>query len=158
MEYQSLKDVVSKQPNYTDSNAFIYCQWCRLWSTHEKNLFFYYDIDGMEKTNIYNEQIFSQLKQYAEKCSGPAHKSHIILTRGDRIANEMCAKDTFSIQEVLTRYDLKGMKVLKEKLKEKITEQTNQFRNSPECLESVHNVIEKIRLQSWKLKESLKGR
>lgn len=155
MRYADISEVSSTAPKYDQSNAHIYCQWCRLWTSHQGNLFRYYDVPGMEKTNIYNEQIFSQVKQYAQETVGIAHKNYIILTRGERIVKEMCAKDTLSIHDVLSRYDVKGMRVLRAGLDKRISEQTRRFRNAPENLDAITIIIQQIKKRSWEKREDL---
>jgi len=84
-----------------------------------------------------------------------AHKNYLILTRGERIVKEMCAKETLSIHEILSRYDVKGMKILKAGLDERIKDQTRRFRNAPENLDAVAIIIQQIKKRSWEKSECL---
>lgn len=151
--FQKRSDIKAKQSKYNLKNSLILCLWCHLWDTHKANLFFYYDIEGLEKTNIYNEQLFSQLKREVVKAHGRAHKNYMVLTRGDIYLTNICSKDAMNIQEVLTRYDLKELKLLHQPLKDKIKKERDYFRGSTTLNSSISKIAEKIRKKSWELSE-----
>jgi hypothetical protein len=147
--YRAREDVKTLQPKYSLSNEIISCQWCRLWKTQETGLFHYMDVDGMEKTNIANEHIFEELRREVVKAHGESHEAYMILTRGGFLAKDISSKDTFTVQEVLTRYDVKGMKVIREPLQERIDEQTSWFKNAPLVTDAVHIIVQKIQNKAW---------
>lgn len=154
--YEILSAVKATTAKYDQTNAFIYCQWCRLWNSHEHNLFFYYDVPGLEKTNIYNEQLFSIIKRQTLKIHGQAHQKYMLLTRGENIAKDLCAKENFTVHEILTRYDLKGIKELEQPLNDRIKVQRGNFRRSLQNQDEVQLIIQKIQDRIWEKKKNPK--
>nr|MDO8113558.1 hypothetical protein [Candidatus Sigynarchaeota archaeon] len=63
------------------------------------------------------------------------------------------SKDAISVQEVLTRYDVKGLKALRQPLQERIDEQVSWFRNAPLVIDAVHIIAQNIKNKSWEKNE-----
>lgn len=107
------------------------------------------DVDGMEKTNVANEHIFEELRREVVKAHGESHEVYMILTRGGFHVKDISSKDSFTVQEVLTRYDIKGMKVLREPLQERIDKQISWYKNSPLVTDAVHFMAQKTQNKTW---------
>ena len=152
--YSCRNDIKSKQAKFDMKNEIILCQWCRLWDSHKKNLFFYYEVDGMEKTNIYNEQLFSLLKLHVVKAHGRAHKKYMVLTQGNIYLSNICDKKSVSIHDVLVRYDLKEIAQLKKPLQKRIDKERDYFHGSRVLNGCVTSVAQKIRDKVWEKKEN----
>jgi hypothetical protein len=147
--YRSLDDLKSLQPKNSLSNDIILCQWKRLWKTHANGLFHYMDVDGMTRTNIPNEQIFGELRREVIKAHGASHEAYMILTRGIFQVKDITSMDAISVQEVLVRYDVKELKVMRQPLQERIDEQVSWFRNAPLVTDAVHIIAQNIQNKSW---------
>jgi hypothetical protein len=150
--YSEESDLVTIQPQYNLSTAIIFCQWYRLWQSHRADLFHYYTIDGMEKTNIYNEQIFSLVKSRLIKAHGVPHKNYMLMTRGEETAKYCCNPRQMSVHDILTRYDLKSVRELRAPLKTRIRSQRANFRNALQDLSIIAEIGENIRQKIWELK------
>jgi hypothetical protein len=153
--YSKRTDITSKQAKYDIKNENILCQWCRLWDSHKDDLFFYYDIEGLEKTNIYNEQLFSILKRRVVQAHGQAHKDYMVLTRGDLYLKDICQKNTQNVHEILTRYDLKELTRLREPLQKKIDHERAYFRNSKILNELISQIAQNIREKTWEIEKNM---
>ncbi len=147
--YKMLGDVRLLEPSPTLSKSSILCQWCRLWGTHQDGLFHYMDVEGMQRTNVFNEQMFSQLRRDVIKSHGIAHEAHSIYTRGSYYIKSNKGKDELWINDVLGTYDPHNIETLKEPLCERISERVATYRNSPLITDAVHIVADNIRNKSW---------
>jgi len=150
--YQSLVDLKTLQPAHSLSKDTILCQWRKLWDSHEEGLFHYMNVDGMEKTNIFNEQMFGNLRRDVVKAHGEAHEAHMILTRGALYVK--CAGETSEamVKETIGRYDRKVLESLGRSLRECIAEQVAWYRNAPLITDAVHIVAQNIRNMTWEKK------
>lgn len=147
--YRERDDVKTLQPKHSLSNDIILCQWCRLWETQKNGLFHYMDVDGMKKTNVANEHVFEELRREVVKAHGESHETYMILTRGIFQVKNISSKDAFTVQEVLTRYDINDMKALREPLQERIDEQISWYKNAPLVTDAVHIIAQKIQNKAW---------
>jgi hypothetical protein len=150
--YRSLDDLKTLQPEYFLSKDLIFCQWRRLWDSHVDGLFYYMSVEGMEKTNIFNEQMFGNLRRDIVKAHGAAHEAHMILTRGALYVK--CAGETSEaiVKKTIGRYDRKVLESLGRPLRECIAEQVAWYRNAPLITDAVHIVAQNIRNMTWEKK------
>lgn len=147
--YRALDELKTIQPQFFLENPVVFCQWCRLWDSHEPDLFHYFDVEGMQRTNIYNEELFSQLKRQAKKTSGKAQGPYMVFTRGEYRIADIASKNTFTIHEVLTRYDLKHLQVLKDSLNQRKAEAMSWYGSSTIDKEIITSLCEDIKQRKW---------
>lgn len=147
--YSTLDELKTVGPQFSLKNPVVFCQWRRLWDSHEPELFHYFDVEGMERTNTYNEQLFSQLKRQATKTSGKAHTAYMVFTRGDYRVADISSKNTFTIHEVLSRYDLKHLRALKEPLNARKAEALSWHGSSTIDKGTIAALCEAIRERRW---------
>ena len=151
--YKTRDSIKSKASKYYLKNEIIFCLWVRLYDSHKDNLFFYYDIQELEKTNIFNEQLFSILKSQIIKTHGRSHKDYMVLTRGSIYLTDICDKESRNIQEILTQYDLKYIAEIKVPLQQRIDRERAYFRNSKILSNSVLMIAKNIREKTWENEE-----
>lgn len=147
--YGRLDELKSVLPRFSLKNSAVFCQWRRLWDSHEPELFHYLDVEGMERTNIYNEKIYSQLKRESRKTSGKSHGMYMVFTRGEHRIADICSKNTFTIHEVLSRYDVKHLRVLKAPLEARKQEALSWHASASIDRESLATLCEAIRQREW---------
>ncbi len=149
VHYRTIDDVKMLQPSPSLAFDSIICQWYRLWTTHRDGLFHYMDIEGMQRTNIFNEQMFSCLRRAVNKAHGVAHEAHSIYTRGSYYVKSSVMYNEVRIENILEDYDHKKIKALCKPLRERIQERAATYRNSPLVIDAVHIVADKIRNKIW---------
>ena len=147
--YHSLEELKTVRARYSLDNATVLCQWRRLWDSHRSNLFHYLNVAGMERTNIYNEQLFSQLKRQVSKTSGKAHESYMVFTRGNYRVADISSSNTFTVHEVLARYDLKHLRALKEPLNVRKSEALSWHGCAHVDTRALAKLCEMIRERGW---------
>ncbi len=136
-------------PSPSLSAHTVFCQWCRLWKTHQDGLFHYMDVKGMNRTNTFNEQLFSRLRRDVVKAHRVAHEAHSIFTRGTYYVKSRERKSDVWVKNVLESYDARAFEALKMPLVERIGERTATYRNSPIVTGAVRIVADNIRNKSW---------
>lgn len=147
--YRALDALKTIQPRFSLKNPVIFCQWRRLWDSHELNLFHYFNVERMQRTNIYNEELFSQLKRQAKKTSGKAQGPYMVFTRGEYRVADIASNNTFTIHEVLARYDLKHLRILKESLDKRKAEATSWYGSATIEKEIIVSLCDKIKQKEW---------
>ena len=107
------------------------------------------NVEGMEKTNIFNEHMFGNLRRDVVEAHGAAHEAHMILTRGALYVK--CGGETSEamVKETIGRYDRKVLESLGRPLRECIAEQVAWYRNAPLITDAVHIVAQNIRNMTW---------
>jgi hypothetical protein len=147
--YRTQEDVKMLAPSPSLSKHSIFCQWCRLWKTHQDGLFHYMDVKGMNRTNTFNEQLFSRLRRDVVKAHGVAHEAHSIFTRGTYYVKSREIKSDVWIKDALESCDVRTFEALKEPLHARIGERTATYRNSPIVTGAVRIITDNIRNKSW---------
>lgn len=150
--YRTHDEVKTLQPSPSLSTHSIYCQWIRLWNTHQDGLFHYMDVKDMKRTNTYNEQMFSQLRRDVIKAHGIVHEAHSIFTRGSFYVKSGEGKNAIRVKNVLESYDFKILETLRRPLRERIEERVAMYRNSPIVTDAIHIIANNIRNKSWEKK------
>jgi hypothetical protein len=147
--YRSLVELKTLQPAFSLSKDEIFCQMRRLWDSHVEGLFQYMDVEGMQKTNIFNEHLFGNLRRDVVKAHGEAHEAYMILTRGALYVK--CAGEISEavVKETIGRYDRRLLESMGKPLRERIAEQVSWYRNAPLITDAVHIVAQNIRNKIW---------
>lgn len=111
------------------SNSFenIMSEWVRLWNSYLPGLFSYYDFPIDIRTNVLQEQAFSQQKAKLVNRLKRKDVSYFIKTRGDLYLRLIYSTDAEKSSSIIEKYSDHLLKSLRKDFQDRISEETSHW-------------------------------
>lgn len=88
----------------------VLAEWIRLYSTHERGLFEYLKIQGLPRSNVALEQLFSRESHHFRVASGNAQVGNLVRVKGGELCIALQTYDPDHIKETLVKSDRTAIK------------------------------------------------
>jgi hypothetical protein len=126
------------------SLADVLAEWIRLFSTHERGLFQYLDIQGLPRSNVALEQLFSLETHHFRVASGNAQVGNLVRVKGGELCIALQSYDPDRLTETLIKSDRMTIESGLEEFRQRHKVQTASWHTKqPKALE-IHQLTKKI--------------
>ncbi len=138
-----LKDLRAFNPEASSNCSAILGEWCRLWNSYLPGLFTYYDFPIDQRTNIAQEQAFSQEVSKINRRMANSEISYMQELQGDFYLRFSHCSNTELQHDVVSRYMDDEIKTLRAAYQRKVSNITKKWFYKSESLQGFQVTIKR---------------
>lgn len=122
----------------------VLAEWIRLYSTHERGLFQYLEIQGLPRSNVALEQLFSLESHHFRVASGNAQVGNLVRVKGGELCIALQSYDPDRIKETLIKSDRITIKPGLEQFRQRHKIQAASWHRKQSKPLEIHQLVKKI--------------